>query len=224
MSQTAYLGVILSSLIGSVIYYFYQKPAYKNTHKILLLTLAFVLFLEAAGAFTGSRGINNVMLYNICGTYLQSFLLVSYLKLLEVKKEAKQKINLALMGLYLWGGINSIFIQPIDKVFQLYSMIPFGLFILFLSVRFLYQVLKLRIYADANIVAVPHFWIVTGIIFFYVEALILFGVYHWNPSIDYALLKPWMGLNRAMAGIMYLSFGLSFYTPYLFLEKNYSKR
>ncbi|UCS95735.1 hypothetical protein KZP23_06670 [Echinicola marina] len=222
MSQIAYLGVILSSLIGSLIFYFYQKPAYRTTHKILLFTLAFVFFLEAAGYFTSSRGINNVLLYNICGTYLQSFLLVYYLKLLEVNKKFKRKTNYVFGGLYIWGIINSLFIQPIDQVFQYYSLAPFGLFILFLSGRFLYQIIKLRVYSDANIMAVPHFWIVTVLIFFYIEVLILLGVNHFIPAIDFEIWKPWLGLNRVFAGLMYLTFSLSFYTPFMFVDRKYN--
>ncbi|WP_215225625.1 hypothetical protein [Echinicola shivajiensis] len=222
MSQIAYLGVILSSLIGSFIYYFYQKPAYRTAHKILLFTLAFVFFLEAAGYFTSSKGINNVLLYNICGTYLQSFLLVSYLQLLEVNRKFKQRTNLVFGGLYIWGIINSVYLQPIDKVFQYYSLVPFGLFILFLAGRFLYQVIKLRTYSDSNLVAVPHFWIVTVLIFFYIEVILLFGVNHFFPGIDYVVLKPWLGLNRVFAGLMYLTFSISFYTPFLFVDRKFN--
>lgn len=221
MGQIAYLGIILSSLIGSLLYYFFRNPKYRHTHLITLFILLFVFFLEAAGEYTASRKIHNLMLYNICWVYLESFLLIYYLYKLENEKPLKKYIQLGVLSITVWGIVNSLWIQPLDTVFQFYSLLPFALLILFLAGRFLYRVLTLQVYAHSNLLAVPHFWIVIGIIFFYVEALLFFGFMNFYPDFDMEIALPWLRFNRVVAAIMYLSFGLSFYTPYLFKhEKN----
>ncbi|GAB3660036.1 hypothetical protein GCM10028791_33750 [Echinicola sediminis] len=219
MSQLTYLGVIFGSLVGSSIYYLYAPRAYKKAHKVLLFTLVFVFLLEAAGEYTASRRINNTLLYNICGVYLQSFLLVFYLKLLEPTKAARSNINLALGGIAAWGIFNSIWLQPIDKELQFFSLLPFGLLIIFLACRFFYRVLQLSLYPEENILAIPHFWIAVGMVFFYVEVLVLFGIFQFVPGLNYEIVRLWAQFNRLVAGLMYLSFGFSFYTPFLFMEK-----
>ncbi|AGA77389.1 hypothetical protein [Echinicola vietnamensis] len=219
MSQIAYLGVILCSLVGGVICYFYNKPTYKSTHKLLLITLLFVFLLEAVGEYTASKQINNLLLYNVCWIYIESYLIVYYFSLLEHKKKLR-RLYFVLFGVAMvWGLYNSLFIQPIQTHFQYYSLLPMGLLILGLSVRFFYSVIRLEKYSQADLLSIPHLWIVAFITFFYVEALTLFGFMEFYASANLDIIIAWTKLNRIIAGVMYLSFGLAFYTPNIFEKK-----
>ncbi|GGF33213.1 hypothetical protein [Echinicola rosea] len=219
MSQTAYLGVILCSLVGGVICYFYNKPTYKSTHKLLLITLLFVFLLEAVGEYTASKQINNLLLYNVCWIYIESYLIVYYFTLLEHRKKLK-RLYFVLFGVALmWGLYNSMVIQPIQAVFQYYSLLPMGLLIIGLCARFFYSVIRLEKYPQADLLSIPHLWIVAFITFFYTEALTLFGFMEFYAAANIEIIVAWTKLNRIIAGVMYLSFGLAFYTPHLFEEK-----
>lgn len=139
--------------------------------------------------------------------------------LLEHKKKLR-RLYFVLFGVAMvWGLYNSLFIQPIQTHFQYYSLLPMGLLILGLSVRFFYSVIRLEKYSQADLLSIPHLWIVAFITFFYVEALTLFGFMEFYASANLDIIIAWTKLNRIIAGVMYLSFGLAFYTPNIFEKK-----
>lgn len=113
------------------------------------------------------------------------------------------------------GLINSLFFQPIDLALQYFSLLPFGIFIIFLSIRLLKNIMILRLYPDHNLLAIPHFWISSTVLFFYLEALFLFGTYQFNPEFVVKNVIVIFTFNKFMAGLMYLLFGISFVFPHL---------
>jgi hypothetical protein len=215
MSGTIYLLVIGLSVLLSLINFGLKKKGTKG-QGIILGLLILVLVFESIGSYTADLNINNSLLYNICWVYIESLLLVVYFYKFEISKTAKKNIILTSFLLLLWGIANSVFFQSISKVFQFYSFFPISLFILTLCVRFLYNMLNLRIFKDWNLITLPHFWICTGILFFYVEAIFVFGLYQFYPQFVIENVSVIFGFNTLMAGTMYLIFGFSFLIPKIF--------
>jgi len=221
MSGDVYLFVIGLSVVLSLLNFGLKKNNRIQGHGIILGILILVLVFESIGSYTANMKINNSLLYNICWVYIESLLLVLYFYKFEKSISAKKNILLVSFLLLFWGIVNSIFFQPISTVFQFYSFLPNSLFVLVLCVRFLSDTLNLRIFKDWNLIALPHFWISTAILFFYIEAVLVFGLYQFSPQFVIDNVSVIFGFNRMMAGMMYLIFGLSFFLPTLF-KRNFT--
>ncbi|MDO9551686.1 MAG: hypothetical protein Q7J63_04180 [Rhodonellum sp.] len=175
--------------------------------------------MEFLGAYTASKGINNSLLYNIGWVYLESMLLLFYFWKIERNSNFKKIIENITYGILIWGLINTIFFQSISSVFQFYSLLPFSALIIFLCLRFLVKVWNFEIFSDSLLISLPHFWIVVGMLFFYLEATIFFGMFQFFPEQVIESIKMLGSLNRFLAGIMYLFFGLSYFIPYFTSKK-----
>ncbi|MFD2034129.1 hypothetical protein ACFSKL_04965 [Belliella marina] len=220
MNSNFYLISIGISLFASLLFWgIKNKPQIKN-HGVILSILALVFVMETAGEYTASRSINNSLLYNIGWVYIESILLIFYFYTLEDDSKMKKKIRLLTIPIILWGLINTIFLQDITKEFQYYSFLPFATMILFLSIYFLKKILDLKIFAEKNLLEVPHFWIICAILFFYIEATVLFGTYQFYPDIVKENVSLFFSFNRVLAGIMYLTFGISFFIPLFMYKRN----
>jgi hypothetical protein len=222
MSIGIYLFVIGLSLVLTFISLRFKEDGKVQGKKIILGILLLVLVFESFGEYTAQKGINNSLLYNICWIYIESLLLILYFLQFEKSKTVKKIILIISSFLLVWGIVNSVFFQPISTVFQFYSFLPNGIFILVLCVWFLYNLLNLRIFKDWNLIALPHFWISTAILFFYIEAVLVFGLYQFSPQFVIDNVSVIFGFNRMMAGMMYLIFGVSFYLPLLF-KRNFTE-
>jgi hypothetical protein len=206
------IGIALSVSLFSL----WKNSGNERTHqKVIALILLLGLALELVGYYTASKGINNSLIYNLGFVYLDSSLLIFYLGLLEINKRFRKKIFIITIGLFFWGIFNSVFFQSLVLEFQFFSLLPYGLFILFLVIRFLTQIMRLKVYPDHQLVLLPHFWICSAILFFYVEVLFLFGTYQFNPQFVVEHVKLLFGFNKLLAGIMYFIFGISFLFPRL---------
>ncbi|MFC0262508.1 hypothetical protein [Fontibacter flavus] len=188
-------------------------------HKVIAFTLFLVLIMELAGSYTASKSINNSLLYNIGWVYIESFLLIYYFNLLEFNEKFKRSIFYISLGLLALGLINSLFFQSLTQVFQFYSFLPFALLIIVLAVRFLTNLMNLRVYADYNLVLLPHFWICWAILLFYIEAILLFGAYQFRPVLVLDNVHLLFTINKLVAGLMYLVFGLAFMLPWIYKKK-----
>ncbi|GAB2625549.1 hypothetical protein [Belliella aquatica] len=220
MSPNFYLVCIGVSLFASVLFWgIKNKPQIKN-HGVILAILFLVFLMEITGDYTASRSINNSLLYNIGWVYLESVLLIFYFYTLEIDALVKKKIRLITISMMTWGLGNTLFFQDITSTFQFFSFLPFAIAIIILSVHFLSKILNLKIFAERNILSVPHFWIVCALLFFYCEAVLLFGTYQFYPKPIIENVALLFNFNRLLAGIMYLTFGLSFFIPFFISKRN----
>ncbi|SIS51903.1 hypothetical protein [Belliella pelovolcani] len=222
MSADFYLISIGLGLFASLIYWGIKNKPQIKSHGIILLILLLVFGMESAGSYTAARRINNTLLYNIGWVYLESLLLILYFYSLEQSHQLKTGIRWMTVLIFLWGILNSFLYQDMTNTFQYFSFLPFALFIIGLTGLFLYRILNLKLYPDKNLVQIPHFWITCSILFFYVEAIVLFGTYQFYPSVVVAHVDIFFSFNRFLAGLMYLTFGLSFFIP-LFINKRASQ-
>lgn len=222
MLGSIYHTVIALSLLISFFSVFATKKEERSIHILILVILGWVLFFESYGLITARQGINNSLLYNVSWVYLESILIIGYFFLLEKSPRFKKRIILISLVILAWSLVNSMFFQPIALALQYYSLFPLGAFLIFLSIRLLRRILSLQLYPDYNLLAIPHFWISSTIMFFYLESLLLFGTYQLNPGFIVENVNVLFGFNRFMAGMMYLFLGIAFLFPHL--EKNSTLR
>lgn len=190
-----------------------NKSAYRKQINIITFTLVVVLIMELAGLYTARKGINNTLIYNLGWIYLESYLLIAYFYSLERNLIWRKRVVKISVLLLIWGVINSLFFEPLFGAIQFFSLLPFGLFLMILSIRLLYQLLNLEIYSQRSLLVIPHFWIACTILFFYLEALVLFGTYNFFPSVIMENVIVVSMLNKMMAGLMYFIFGFAFIFP-----------
>lgn len=188
-------------------------------HKVISITLFLVLIMELAGSYTAYKSINNSLLYNIGWVYVESLLLVYYFNLLEFNKKVKKVILYTFLVLLGCGLMNSLFFQSPTQVFQFYSFLPFALLIIFLAIRFLTNLMNMKVYAEYNLALLPHFWICWVILLFYTEAILLFGTYQLHPVFVLEHVNLLFTINQIVAGLMYLVFGLAFILPWFYKRK-----
>jgi hypothetical protein len=223
MLGSIYHTVIAVSLVISFFSLFVTNKKESLNHRFIFGTLAWVLLFESFGLITARQGINNSLLYNISWVYIESLLLVGYFYLLERSPYFRKRMIYISVGILAVGLINSLFFQSIDLTLQYFSLLPFGIFIIFLSIRLLKNILNLKLYPDHNLLAIPHFWISSTVLFFYLEALALFGTYQINPGFVVENVKVLFGFNKFMAGLMYLFFGIAFIFPHLSKKPKFLK-
>lgn len=222
MDQQMYLMLIGLSLLTALVFSACVGEKCPRSQMILLGILILVLLLEISGHFTGSRKINNSLIYNVGWVYMESFCLISYFLILEKDQTFAKKIKPWMWGAFSWGLVNSLFFQSITEQFQFFSFLPLALIIVFLAGRTLFRLVNLKFLPYESLTNIPHFWTSTTVLFFHVEAILLFGAYQFFPDFVVAHVRVLFGLNRLIAALMYLSFGLSFFLPWLARKKSWS--
>jgi len=222
MDQQMYLMLIGLSLLAALVFSSCVGEKCPRSQLILLGILILVLLLEISGHFTATRRINNSLIYNVGWVYMESFCLISYFLVFEKDEAFAKKFKPWMFAAFAWGGINSLFFQSITEQFQYFSFLPLALLILFLSGRTLFKLVNLELFPGESLPNIPHFWTSTAVLFFHVEAIILFGAYQFFPEFVVAHVKVLFGLNRFVAALMYLSFGFSFFLPWLARRKSWS--
>lgn len=223
MLGSIYHTVIALSLLTSFLSLFATRKEELPMHRLIFFTIGWVLVFESYGLITARQGINNSLLYNVSWVYIESILLIAYFYLLEKNTRFKKRIILISLFILFLGLVNTIFFQSITNTLQYYTLLPFGLFILLLSFRLLKNILNLKLYPDHNLMAIPHFWISCTVLFFYIEALVLFGTYQLNPGFVVENVTVLFSINKFMAGLMYLFFGIAFIFPHLLKNLNILK-
>jgi hypothetical protein len=223
MLGSIYHSVIALSLFISFISVFATKKEGRSIHVLILVILGWVLAFESYGLITSRQGINNSLLYNLSWVNVESLLLISYFYILEKSQRFKKRIIQTSLIIIAWGVVNSVFIQPIAFSLQYFSLFPFAAFIIFLAIRLLKNLLNLQLFPDQNLMSIPHFWISSTVLFFYLEALLLFGTYQFNPEIVVENVIVLFTFNKFMAGLMYIFFGIAFIFPHLSKKPKFLK-
>jgi len=183
----------------------------------VVLIIAFAL--EITGGITAQFGYNNSLFYNLLFVYLETCLLLYFFYLIFREDRIKKRIIVTLGGYVAFGLVNSSFFQPIGEEFHNYSYAFGSLALIFFAITFFLRVFDLRKYGDRNLLSVPYFWIVTVILFFYSATFFYFTPLRLLYDIERSMIAPLNFIIQALAGLMYLVFGLAFYAPRLFKEK-----
>lgn len=218
MTFNVYLFSIGFSLIAAFVYPFLKNYKKDKTQKVILAILGLVFAMEFIGFYTSSKGVNNTLIYNIGWVYVESLLLLLYFFKIERNSNLKTNLKYITYVILIWGFFNSVFFQSISSTFQFFSFLPFSILIIFLCIRFLIKVWNFEIFSNDMLIGLPHLWIVVGMLFFYIEVTIYFGMFQFFLKQVYESINILGALNRFMAGLMYLFFGLSYFIP-VFINK-----
>jgi hypothetical protein len=209
--------VILISLIISIIYLFKKNRNYKNTHYLILSIILLVTLLEAYATYLANSGIYNTYYYNIFFVFIETNLILLYFLLLSDSKKNKMIAFLAIALFSTWYFINAMFFQNLVTHFQTNSYLLGGLLIIIFCGRVFYEIFTLKIFSEGNLLSIPHFWIITGIFFFYAVSFMHF-ISIQIPGIDSLFLRSISPIVRIMSCFMYLLMGLSFHFPLIFKD------
>lgn len=212
------LGILLSGIyliIGS------GQKEYKRINPLVLLILITGLLSEAIWNHTLASGRENCLLYNILYIYLRPAVMLLLYSQLPYSCHLQKKV-LPTMGVFLLLGlIISVFFQSIFTDIQSYTYLLGHGLVLFYSLIFFKDILRQSQFKDTNLLSLPYFWMATLVLFSFGESYIFFILTYYFPNLGtYGMghVSQWV---QFFGGLMYLSFGLSFYAPLIF-NRRYS--
>lgn len=214
----SYNFAILVALIIAISFFFQKKEIYDKTFYLVITILVMITALEAYGTYTSNRHIQNLFYYNIFFFYGETVLILAYFYLIRINERVKKAIIAGSVIFSIWFAVNSLINQPITTHSQTNSYLMGSLLIIAFSGKFFYEIFSFKRYPNGNLLAIPHFWIVTGIFFFY-SASFMFFISLQVPNIDTDFLLSIYPLVRWLSVLMYLLMALAFYAPLIFKDK-----
>jgi len=224
MSTSIYLITIFLGLFGALFYAlkFNKDQSRSKTQLLILGLIAFVTCFELYAIYLVNNGRYNLIVYNICFYYMETFLIMGYLYAINLSKKIKKAI-LYFSCIYLvWGIINTIFIQDIRLTSHNYSFLIASLGILTFCLLFLFGIAKNNEYFERQLWSIPHFWNASLLLIFYSTGFLYLLSLNFIGGLDPKLINILGVLNRSVAGTMYVVLGFSYYAP-LFQQAAYAK-
>lgn len=209
---------ILFSLLLGILYLFKKNRPYKGSHYLILVILFLVTLLELYATYTANNNIHNLIYYNIFFVFLETNLILFYFLYISEIKKVRMIITITMFIFSAWYMINAMFIQNIVTHFQTNSYVLGGILIIAYCGRFFYEIFSFQRYPDGNLLAIPHFWIITGIFFFYAVSFMHF-ISLQIPDIDKNFSVSIYPIVHFSSILMYLLMGLSFHLTKIF-KKN----
>ena len=191
----------------------------KEYRKINFLVL-FILFTElvSVAIWTNSNASvgENSFLFNLLYIYIRPTVMLLLFSQLPFSCHLQKTVLPAVGGFLVFGLLISLYFQPINESLQSYSYLLGHALVLSYSVIFFKDILKQSKFRDVNLLSLPYFWMASLILFSYGERYIFFILTHYYPSIgNYGVGHVFIWV-QFLAGIMYLSLGLSFFAPRVF--------
>ncbi|WP_339902033.1 hypothetical protein [uncultured Cyclobacterium sp.] len=211
------IALILGILFATLYLFLGFHP--KEYRKINFLVL-FILFTELLSVIIWSNsskgGSENLLLYNLLYVYVRPTAMLLLFSQLPFSCQLQKTVFPTIFGFLITGGLISTFLQPLGGAIQSYSYLLGHGLVLSYSVIFFKDILKQSKFRDINLLSLPYFWMASLILFSYGERYIFFILTYYYPSIgDYSMGHVFIWV-QFLAGIMYLSLGLSFFAPRVF--------
>jgi hypothetical protein len=213
MQTDVYLILLYIGILLSVPLFFIDDFEYKKLHRILFGVIVMVTFLETFGAYTGDNGIQNVIYYNLLFVYLETILILYFFFWVFPIKKAKKYTAIAVFVFFIWSIIYSLFFQSLF-VFHNVSYVIGGVLLISFCMYFFYGLMKEDWYQDKNLLALPIFWIVTMIMFFYSGSLLYFASFRFISGANIELMIKINYIIQALSVLMYWVMGTAFYIPF----------
>lgn len=213
MQTDVYLILLYIGILLSVPLFFIDDLEYKKLHRILFGVIVMVTFLETFGAYTGDNGIQNVIYYNLLFVYLETILILYFFFWVFPIKKAKKYTAIAVFVFFIWSIIYSLFFQSLF-VFHNVSYVIAGVLLISFCMYFFYGLMKEDWYQDKNLLALPIFWIVTMIMFFYSGSLLYFASFRFISGANIELMIKINYIIQALSVLMYWVMGTAFYIPF----------
>lgn len=171
--------------------------AFKKPHRIFLVYIVLTFIVEWIGAYNLYLSQNRHIDFNIYYVYIVlNFIFISIYFSRIIQNNWFKMIALwiipfiviIMIGLIYWKEIS------VHKLF----LINVFFFVLY-SIVFLFQLLR----SDEDVLANPHFWIVTGILFFHSGFFFLSGFVNYISQNDLELARKLYSINHVLNIIYY---------------------
>lgn len=224
MSVSVYLISILLGLFGALFFAlkFNRDQSRSKTQLHILGLIAFVTCFELYAIYLVKSGKYNVIVYNICFNYVETFLIMGYLYAINLSKKIRIAILYFSCFYLIWGIINTLFIQDIRITSHNYSFLIASLGILNFCLLFLFGIAKNNKYIETPLWSIPHFWNTSVLLVFYSSAFLYFLSLNFLSQLDPKFINILASFNRIVAGTMYIVLGFSYYAP-LLQPREYAK-
>lgn len=218
MTIAVYLSCIGVGLLCSLLYFPVRKiqTEDKRAHAYIFFIILYVLTFELYAYYLVQNGQENVLVYNIFFVCGETLLILVYLKSLVDLPLVKKRIDQFMLFFVAWALVNSVFFQNPSQLFQQYTHLLGSFGIVVASCYLLYRIFLLDGFWDKPLLGVPHFWNIAAILLFYCPNFIYFGALNILWDIDKWYLNILASMNRIFAAMLYLIFGLSFYSSFIF--------
>ncbi len=118
------------------------------------------------------------------------------------------------LGVFLTAGlVNSLWIQPLGMGIQSYpQMVGTGIILLF-SLIYFKDIIRQSRFKDTNMLSLPYFWMARFILFSFGESFL----FYFFSTLFFPVQLNNLGFIQLFvqffAGLMFLVFGVAFYTP-----------
>jgi hypothetical protein len=210
-----YNGLIIIGMLASIPYFFIEAQQNKKKHLVIFLILVLISLVEVLGKYQQLSSQNNTTIYNVGYVIIGLSLKFYFFSLVFQKKKEKRLVLFLWSAFITWSVINFLFFQSFG-VFHHYSLAFGSLNLIGLCFFFFHGIFFKNWYLDKNLLAVPEFWIISLIMFFYSASLLYFFSFSfYYEGMDVTFYKQLNFFVKILGCIMYLVMGLAFYAPYL---------
>jgi hypothetical protein len=210
-----YIISLQVAFLSSLPVFFIKNRKVEKNHLLIAVVLLLVMLLESYGSYSSNRSNTNILYFNFGFVYLETVLLITYFLFINVRTFIKTSLLTSLAIFTGWFLINFILFQPIDTHFQTNSYLLGSLLLIIFSGNFFYEIFTFKRYSKDNLLAIPHFYIVTGIFFFYSASFMHF-ISLQIPDIDKEFINAIYPFIRFLSSLMYILMGVAFYAPIVF--------
>lgn len=221
MTPLLYLSFIGLGLLFSLVY-FYLNRRYgleeKKAHLFIFFIIVYVMSFELYAYYLVMKGQKNVLVYNLFFVVGETLLILAYLHSLIDQVKVKKLLLVFIVLFLIWAITNSLFFQSPTVMFQQYTHLLGSFGIVVVCCYLLFRVFLVEGYWEQPLLSVPHFWNIAAILLFYCPNFIYFGSINILWDIDKWYLTVLASMNRVFAALLYLIFGLSFYSTLIFMK------
>lgn len=200
---SVYLIVLLIAVLTGFITFRKSHPLYL---KLLPCFLLFIFLVEYFEQNQQQPGANNIFLYNLVST-AEFVFYAYYFTQVILGEKVKNKIYYSMYGILIICLINIFLIQGINN-FHTYSYALGCTLMVTLSIFYFYQLFKSSAHID--LLREPSFWITTGIIFFYVSSLSIFGMLNYISILPKIVRNSLQKIVLLINAFLYFLFIISF--------------
>jgi len=218
MQLSFYSIALLLGILFATLYLMlgFNPKEYRKINFLVIL----IIFTELLSVFiwTNSEASirGNSFLFNLLYVYIRPTAMLLLFSQLPFSCQLQKTVLPTTIGFIFVGVLISLYVQPINLKLQSYTYLIGHALVLSYSVTFFKDILKQSKFRDINLLSLPYFWMATLILFSYGERYIFFILTYYYPSIgDYGVGHVFIWV-QFLAGIMYLSLGLSFFAPRVF--------
>ncbi|SMD42707.1 hypothetical protein SAMN00777080_1269 [Aquiflexum balticum DSM 16537] len=214
---TWYHVLIIIGMLVSIPYFYLAKGENRKKHLVIFLILLCTSITEVRARQLQLLKINNTLVVNT--GYIIIGISLIFLFFYFILNQSKKPLYLWVVYM-AWIIINSIYFQTITTTFQNYSWALASLLIIGMCLYFFYSIFSKNQFENINLIAVPEFWVVSFLMFFYASSFLYFISFtFYYDKMDIELYMQLNFLIKIMGSIMYLVMGLAFYAPYIFRNK-----